>query len=218
LPPSNGPTPVNRSVRASVAEPSLSVANATPGRAAPGKAGRDAWLPANRVAMTVLVAGVVGLAFASLPLEKAVVAAFAGAVMVVLSLIDIERGIIPNRIVLPAAGSVLLAQIALFPDRAAEWALAALISAFVFMIPPLLGRAWMGMGDAKLALLLGATLGWGVVGAVLIAFVCVFPVSLGLLIHDGPAARNRSIPFGPFLSLGGLIVLFGPHLAGLPTA
>jgi prepilin signal peptidase PulO-like enzyme (type II secretory pathway) len=167
-------------------------------------------------AVTLLVAGV-ALAFASLPLEKAIVAAFAGAVMVVLAAIDIERGIIPNRIVLPAAGIVLVGQIALFPDRAGEWLLAALLAAIVFMIPQLLGRAWMGMGDAKLALLLGATLGWGVVGAVLIAFVCVFPVSLGVLIHDGPAASRRTVPFGPFLSLGGLIVLFGPHLAGLPA-
>ena len=172
---------------------------------------------ARGAAVTLSAAGVVALAFASLPLEKAIVAAFAGAVMVVLAAIDIERGIIPNRIVLPAAGIVLVGQIALFPDRAGEWLLAALFAAIVFMIPALLGRAWMGMGDAKLALLLGATLGWGVVGAVLIAFVCVFPVSLGVLIHDGRAARKRTIPFGPFLSLGGLIVLFGPHLAGLPT-
>jgi prepilin signal peptidase PulO-like enzyme (type II secretory pathway) len=166
----------------------------------------------------MLVAVVVVLAFASLPFDEAVVAACAGSVMVVLSAIDIERGLIPNRIVLPAAGIVLLAQIALFPDRAVEWVLAALISAFVFMIPQLLGRAWMGMGDAKLALLLGATLGWQVLAAVVIAFVCVFPVALAVLVQNGITARKRTIPFGPFLSLGGLIVLFGPHLAGLPTS
>jgi prepilin signal peptidase PulO-like enzyme (type II secretory pathway) len=165
----------------------------------------------------MLVAAVVLLAFASLPFDEAVVAAFAGAVMVVLAGIDIDRGIIPNRIVLPAAGIVLLAQIALFPDRAGEWVLAALLAMTAFAIPQVLGRAWMGMGDAKLALLLGATLGRGVLGAVLIAFVCVFPVALAVLVHDGITARKRTIPFGPFLSLGGLIVLFGPHLAGLPT-
>jgi prepilin signal peptidase PulO-like enzyme (type II secretory pathway) len=179
---------------------------------------RDARLLAGRVAVTLLGAAVVVLAFASLPLAEAVVAAFAAAVMVVLAAVDIERGVIPNRIVLPATGVVLLAQIALLPDRAGEWLLAAVLAAVVFAIPQLVGRSWLGMGDAKLALLLGATLGWGVVGAVLIAFVCVFPVSLGILIHDGVAARKRNIPFGPFLSLGGLIVLFGPHLAGLPTS
>ena len=190
--------------------PSLAVARATPYG--------DGRRLAGRVAATILAAAVVVLAFASLPFDEAVVAAFAGTVMVVLAAIDIERGIIPNRIVLPAAGIVLLAQIALFPDRTVEWVLAALISAFVFMIPQLLGRAWMGMGDAKLALLLGAALGRGVLGAVLIAFVCVFPVALAVLVQNGIRARKRTIPFGPFLSLGGLIVLFGPHLAGLPTS
>jgi leader peptidase (prepilin peptidase) / N-methyltransferase len=164
------------------------------------------------------VVGVIVLAFATLPLDRAVVAAFAAAVLLVLSAIDIERGIIPNRIVLPAAAIVLVAQIALFPGQALEWALAALLAALVLMIPQLLGRAWMGMGDVKLALLLGAALGWGVVGAVLMAFLCVFPVALLLLIRDGMGARRATIPFGPFLALGALIVLFGPHLAGLPTS
>jgi prepilin signal peptidase PulO-like enzyme (type II secretory pathway) len=162
--------------------------------------------------------GVVAVAVATLPLDRAVVAAFAAAVLVVLSAVDLESGIIPNRIVLPAAGIVLTAQILLFPGQTSEWVLAALIAALVLMIPQLLGRSWMGMGDVKLALLLGATLGWGVVGAVFLAFICVFPVALLLLIRGGAAARKRTIPFGPFLSLGALIILFGPHLAGLPTS
>jgi leader peptidase (prepilin peptidase) / N-methyltransferase len=175
-------------------------------------------LTRSRAALAPVVVGVVVLAFATLPLDRAVVAAFAAAVLVVLSAIDIERGIIPNRIVLPAAGIVFLAQIALFPDRALEWGLAAILAALVFMLPQLLKRTWMGMGDVKLLLLLGATLGWGVVGAVLIAFLCVLPVALLVLIRGGMAARKTTIPFGPFLSLGGLVVLFGPHLAGLPTS
>jgi len=60
---------------------------------------------------------VVALAFATLQLDRAVVAAFAGSTLIVLSAIDIERGIIPNRIVLPAAAIVLVAQLALFPVR-----------------------------------------------------------------------------------------------------
>ena len=184
---------------------------ASPSRAPGGRLRRSAG------AVAPLVAGVVFLAFVTLPLDRAIVAACAAATLVVLSAIDIERGIIPNRIVLPAAAVVLVVQIALFPGQALEWALAAILAALVFAIPPLLGRAWMGMGDAKLALLLGATLGWGVVGAVLVAFLCTFPVALAVLIRHGMAARGSTIPFGPFMSLGALIVLFVPHLAGLPT-
>ncbi|TMM17899.1 MAG: prepilin peptidase [Actinobacteria bacterium] len=166
-----------------------------------------------------IVVGLVVLALLTFPLDRALVAASLAGVLVVLSALDVQRGIIPNRIVLPASAILLLAQVALFPNRAQEWVLAGLLAAVVLAIPPLLGRRWMGMGDAKLALLIGVGLGWGVFGAVLIAFLCVFPVALLLLLlRGGLAARKTTIPFGPFLSLGALIVLFGPHLAGLPTS
>jgi len=157
-----------------------------------------------------IVVGLVVLALLTFPLDRALVAASLAGVLVVLSALDVQRGIIANRIVLPASAILLLAQ---------EWVLAGLLAAVVLAIPPLLGRRWMGMGDAKLALLIGVGLGWGVFGAVLIAFLCVFPVALLLLLlRGGLAARKTTIPFGPFLSLGALIVLFGPHLAGLPTS
>jgi prepilin signal peptidase PulO-like enzyme (type II secretory pathway) len=154
------------------------------------------------------------LAFVVMSPAHAVVGALTAATLVVLSAVDIERGIIPNRIVLPAAAIVLVAQIALFPDRAPEWALAALLTAVFFLVPHLLSTAWMGMGDVKLSLLLGAALGWQVAGAVVLAFLCVFPVALVILLRGGLAARKTTLPFGPFLSLGALIVLFGQHLGG----
>jgi leader peptidase (prepilin peptidase)/N-methyltransferase len=169
-------------------------------------------------ALMAFVVAVVALALATLPADEALIAGFAGAVLVVISAIDLQRRAIPNRIVLPATAVVLVAQIALFTDRAPECILAAICAALVLMIPQLLNRAWMGVGDVKLALLLGATLGWGVFGAVLLAFLCLFPVALLVLLRHGSSARNMTIPFGPFLSLGALIVLFGPHIAGLPTS
>jgi prepilin signal peptidase PulO-like enzyme (type II secretory pathway) len=159
-------------------------------------------------AVAPFAVGAVILAFATLPLDRALVAAFAATVLIVLSAIDLQRGIIPNRIVLPAAAIVLLAQVVLFPGQASEWGLAAILAALVLMIPQLLRRTWMGMGDVKLALLLGATLGWAVLGAMFLAFLCVFPVALALLIRHGSGARKMMIPFGPFMSLGALIVLF----------
>jgi prepilin signal peptidase PulO-like enzyme (type II secretory pathway) len=71
------------------------------------------------------------------------------------------------------------------------------------------------MGDVKLVMLLGAGLGGGVVGAITVAFISLFPVALATLIRGGLAARKSSLPFGPFLALGGLAVLIVPHLAGL---
>ncbi len=165
----------------------------------------------------VAASALVILAFETLSLDRAIVVATLAAVLVVLSAIDIERRVIPNRIVLPAAAAMLVLQLALFPDQALEWTLAALIGAVVFALPQLLGRSWIGMGDAKLMLLLGAGLGWGVVGAVLIAFPLSLPVTLAMFARKGLAARKAALPFGPFLALGALIVMFVPTLLGMST-
>jgi leader peptidase (prepilin peptidase)/N-methyltransferase len=160
----------------------------------------------------------VALAFVTFRPAQALVAALLSISLVVLSAIDIERGLIPNRIVLPATVAVLLCQLALFSDRGAEWLLAPIALAFVLMLPTMLGRAWMGMGDVKLVLLLGVGLGWGAIGAVMVGFVCVLPAALIVLTRNGLSARKSTLPFGPFLSMGALIVLFAPALAGLSGA
>src|SRR6187397_1405764 len=88
---------------------------------------------------------------------EAAVAAFFCAVLVVLSAIDIETYLIPNKIVLPAAGIVLVAQTVIDPSP--EWLIAGLGAALFFFLAALAYPAGMGMGDVKLALLLGFMLG-----------------------------------------------------------
>ena len=182
------------------------------GVTAPVPAGSDGRPLRSAVVAVPFALGAAAFALVALPLDEALVAAIAGAALIVLAAIDIEQRIIPNRIVLPAAAIVLVVNLALSPGHAAEWILAPLAVAVVLMIPQLLGRAWMGMGDVKLALLLGAALGWGVVGALLLSFVLVLPVAIVLLFRGGLEARKAMIPFGPFMALAGLIVLFVPTL------
>jgi leader peptidase (prepilin peptidase) / N-methyltransferase len=184
---------------------------AQPPRSAGAATGRS--FPVLAPAVVVVVA----LAILALPLDRVVVGAFGAAVLLVLAAIDLERGLIPNRIVLPSFCVVLLAQVIVRPDRASEWVLAALLAAFVLLVPNLIRPAWMGMGDVKLALLIGALLGWGAFGALLLAFLGTFPVALVLIVRGGSAARKSAIPFGPFLALGALIVLLGPYLADFPA-
>lgn len=168
------------------------------------------------VPVAVVSAVVAALAFVSYPLGAgAVAAAFMAVVLVVLSAADLERRIIPNRIVLPAAAILLVAHVAMTPGDSAEFIVAAIGAGLAFLIPNLINSSLMGMGDVKLAILLGAGLGSGVVGAVMIAFISVFPVALVMLVRGGRAARKAALPFGPFLSLGGLAVLIVPHLIGL---
>ena len=139
---------------------------------------------------------------------EAFVAAFFVACLVVISAIDAERKIIPDRIVLPAAAIVLAAQVALFPGHALEWALAAVgASGFLFLAVLVYPRG-MGMGDVKLALLMGAALGKAVAVAMMLGMLSALLVAVFLLVRDGAAARKTAIPFAPFLALGSIVALF----------
>jgi leader peptidase (prepilin peptidase)/N-methyltransferase len=163
--------------------------------------------------VAVVAVGFAVLAFAShRPGATATIAAFLAAVLVVLAATDIERRVIPNRVVLPAVTITLAAHAALDPRMSIKFALAAIAAGTAFLIPGLLRRSWIGMGDVKFIVLLGAGLGWGVLAAVTIAFLSLFPVALATLLRRGLAARKATLPLGPFLALGGLIMLIGPHL------
>jgi leader peptidase (prepilin peptidase) / N-methyltransferase len=153
---------------------------------------------------TALLVGAGVLAFGLS--AHAAMAAFFCATLVAVSVTDLERRIIPNRIVLPAAAIVLVAQTAL--DSSPEWALAALGASLFLFIAALAYPAGMGMGDVKLALLLGAMLGRTVPVAMMIAMIAALIPAIVLLARHGSAARKMGIPFGPFLALGGVITLF----------
>jgi leader peptidase (prepilin peptidase)/N-methyltransferase len=137
---------------------------------------------------------------------EAAVAAFFCAVVVVVSAIDLAHRIIPNRIVLPAAAVCLVAQTALEPSP--EWALAALGASAFLLVAALAYPGGMGMGDVKLALLMGAVLGRTVPVALMAGMLLALVPSVVLLARHGGRARKMGIPFGPFLALGSVFALF----------
>jgi leader peptidase (prepilin peptidase) / N-methyltransferase len=139
---------------------------------------------------------------------RALVAALFAATLVVLSAIDVERRILPDLIVLPATTIVLAAQVALFPDRALEWVFAALGASLFLLLALLAYPAGMGMGDVKLALLLGAALGRTVTVGLMIGMLAALGAGIVLFARHGLRARKMPIPFGPFLAFGSLIALF----------
>jgi leader peptidase (prepilin peptidase)/N-methyltransferase len=139
----------------------------------------------------------------------AVVASFFCAVLVVLSAIDIDRRIVPNRIVLPAAAIVLAAQTVLHPS--VEWIASGLGASMFLFLAALAYPRGMGMGDVKFALLLGFAVGRTVPVALFTGMVAALVPSVVLFARHGAAARKMAIPFAPFLALGGLIALFAGH-------
>ena len=159
--------------------------------------------PAVEVTTAVLVAGCI-LAF-GLTLD-ALVAAFFCAVLVVVSATDLAHRIIPNRVVVPAAAIVLAAQTLLHPS--VEWTLGALGAAAFLLVAAIAYPGGMGMGDVKLALLMGAMLGRTVPVALMLGMLLALVPSVALLARHGSAARKMGIPFGPFLALGSVLALF----------
>ena len=162
--------------------------------------------PAVELVTGVLIAGCV-LAF-GLTVEAAVAALFC-AVLVAVSAIDLEHRIIPNRIVLPATVVVLAANTA--RDLSPEWALAALAASGFLFAAALAYPGGMGMGDVKLALLMGAALGRTVPVALMAGMLAAMVPSVVLLVRHGSKARKMGIPFGPFLAIGSVVALFWGH-------
>jgi leader peptidase (prepilin peptidase) / N-methyltransferase len=161
--------------------------------------------PAVELATAVLVAAsFVRFGFSG----EAFVAAYFCAVLVVLSAIDAERRILPDLIVLPSFALVLAAHIALQPERTVEWVAASLGASLFLFLALLAYPKGMGMGDVKLALLLGAGLGASVVVGMMIGMLSALVYSTALFVRHGMAARKMAIPFGPFLAFGAIVALF----------
>jgi len=137
---------------------------------------------------------------------KSFVAAFFCIVLVTVSATDLSHRIVPNVIVLPAAAIVLVAQTVLEPG--AEWALGAFGASFFLFLAALAYPKGMGMGDVKLALLLGAMLGRTVPVGLMLGMIAALVPSVVLLARHGSAARKMAIPFAPFLAFGAVVALF----------
>jgi leader peptidase (prepilin peptidase) / N-methyltransferase len=128
------------------------------------------------------------------------------AVLVVLSSIDAQHRIVPNRIVLPSAAVALVAHTAIDPSL--EWVAWALIAAGGLFLVVLAYPKGLGMGDVKLGLLLGAMLGASVTVALMLGLFAALVPSAVLVSRHGAAARKMGVPLVPFLSLGAVVALF----------
>jgi len=143
------------------------------------------------------------------------------ATLLAVSAIDLERFLVPNRIVYPslAASLVLLGAAAVLEHDLAALGRglvgAVLASGGLFLVALVYPRG-MGMGDVKLALLLGLYLGWLSLGHVAVGLFLGFLlgsiVGLGLLV-TGVRGRKDHLPFAPFLAAGAVLaVLVGRPL------
>jgi leader peptidase (prepilin peptidase) / N-methyltransferase len=128
--------------------------------------------------------------------------------LVLLAAIDIKHSVLPNAIILPASLAVgLIVAVSTPGDFLAHLLAGLALGGFFFAFAAFFPGS-LGMGDAKLGFLLGLALGGKTLGATLIAFAGLLVGALYVLARRGASARKDSIPFGPFLALGGILGFF----------
>jgi leader peptidase (prepilin peptidase)/N-methyltransferase len=127
--------------------------------------------------------------------------------LLAITLTDLDRRVIPNKVLLAAAiGGVAIAA-AGDPSSLPERMIAAAAAGGGLFLVVLAYPRGMGLGDVKLAAVMGLYLGRDVAPALLVALLAGSVVGLALIARHGAAARKQAIPFGPFLALGGVVGL-----------
>jgi leader peptidase (prepilin peptidase)/N-methyltransferase len=138
------------------------------------------------------------------------------AMLIAVAGIDLEHRIVPNKILLPLAVWGIAATAAVRPDALPESLIAGAAAFTALLLTALAYPAGMGMGDVKLAGVMGIYLGLSVIPALLFAFFAGSVVGIALMVRYGAAARKRGVPFAPFMAAGALVgLLAGPELIDL---
>jgi leader peptidase (prepilin peptidase) / N-methyltransferase len=132
--------------------------------------------------------------------------------LMIVTLTDLERRIIPNKVLIVAAALAVAIAAVGDPASIPERVIAAVAAGGLFFAAALAYPRGMGLGDVKLAAVMGLFLGRNVAVAILVALLLGAVVGLVLIARRGAAARKQAIPFGPFLAVGGVVGL----LAGEP--
>ena len=131
-------------------------------------------------------------------------------ILVAAAATDLEERIIPNRLMAAGAVLALVLWTIADPSRLPENLIAGAAAGGFLLIAAVAYPAGMGMGDVKLAAVMGLFLGKLVGPALFLGFAAGALVGIALVAVRGPAARKQGVPFAPFLALGGMLaLLFG---------
>jgi leader peptidase (prepilin peptidase)/N-methyltransferase len=128
-------------------------------------------------------------------------------VLAIVTLSDLEYRVISNPVMIAAAVAAVALVAALDVSQLPEHLIAGAGAGGFLLLVALLYPRGMGMGDVKLAGVMGLFLGSAVIPALLAGFLAGATYGVGLIARHGSQARKFAVPFGPFLALGGLIGL-----------
>ncbi len=159
-----------------------------------------------------IVAGITALLFALEAISIGIVpellpALLLTALVVPAAAIDLEHRIIPDMINLPGAVAVYVVSVAVQPDRWLELLLGGLGCFLFFFVAHMVSPKGMGMGDVKMALMIGLGLGQHAFFALFAAVLASTVLSMFLLTTRGRKGLKTYVPFGPFLAFGAVVAL-----------
>jgi leader peptidase (prepilin peptidase) / N-methyltransferase len=135
------------------------------------------------------------------------------AMLIAVASIDLEHHIVPNKILLPLAVWGIAITAVVRPDSLVECLIAGAGAFIALLLTALAYPAGMGMGDVKLAGVMGLYLGVAVLPGLLFAFFAGSVVGVAMLVRHGSGARKKGVPFAPFMAAGALLgLLAGPEI------
>jgi leader peptidase (prepilin peptidase)/N-methyltransferase len=138
----------------------------------------------------------------------AIVGAILCPALTLLSAIDLRHRLLPDIIVLPAAVATGVVIAVGAPDHLVSHLIAGAVAAGILLCAALVQPGSMGMGDVKLALLIGVALGQRTIAAAAYLAVAIIVVALVLVVRRGRAGLKMKIAFGPLMALGAIAAFF----------
>ncbi len=139
------------------------------------------------------------------------IAAFYGCLFIILMVIDLEHGLILNKIVYPGMAvavviSLFLSQSEIVP-QIGQAAIGGGTGLGLFLLIAIASRGGMGWGDVKMAALIGLVTGFPLVLVAIFLAVVLGGLLATVLLLLKVKKRKEGVPFGPFLSLATIVTL-----------
>ena len=128
--------------------------------------------------------------------------------VIIITISDLEKMIIPNKVLLFFAGIMLIIRIFIPTEPWWDAYLAAIIGFLLLLLIAIVSKGGMGGGDVKLFFVLGLFVGIKGVFFTLF-FASLFGLTFGLIMMaKQKLQRKQPIPFGPFIGLAALVVYY----------
>ena len=171
-----------------------------------------------RVRWAVLLLLPIGMAVAAsrFDLLQALAVSLAVLALLVITATDMLRFRVPNVITYPGTIAALAAAVLMPDGRIGDAVLAAVLGGGVFFVLAVITRGGIGLGDVKLAVLIGAALGLPIAVEALVYGIVAAAVVMAVLLIAGIVGRRQPVPYAPFLSLAAIVVLLMEGAAFAP--